>query len=308
MLDLSIIIVNWNTRQITADCLRSIQETAGSLQYEVILVDNASTDGSQAMIREQFSWVKLIENQDNPGFAGANNQGMAVAQGRYLLLLNSDTLVKPGALQSAIEFMDAHPEAGLCGVRLLNPDGSFQASYANFPSLAAEFLTATGLGKRFVSPYYPSPRPQLNEQAREIDWVAGAFMLLRHEVYVHVGGMDTTYWMYSEETDWCYRIQQYGYKLFYLPDVAVIHIGGASTRQRKPEMMVQLTKSKVLFFAKNYGVARARQLQVLLWLVYVARELAGRAFMLLPSFRDRGEREVQVARLIRSACTQAVRS
>lgn len=307
MLDLSIIIVNWNTRQITADCLRSIQETAGDLHYEVILVDNASSDGSPAMIREQFGWVKLIENQDNPGFAGANNQGMAVAEGRYLLLLNSDTVVKPGAFQSAMQFMDAHPEAGLCGIRLLNPDGGFQASYADFPSLAAEFLTATGLGKRFFSPYYPSPRPQSNEQAHEIDWVAGAFMLLRREVYARVGGMDTSYWMYSEETDWCYRIQQSGYKLFYLPDVAIIHIGGASTRQRKPEMMAQLTKSKVHFFAKNYGAARARQLQVLLWIVYVARELAGRVLMLLPSFRDRGQREVHVARLIRAACAQAVR-
>lgn len=132
-------------------------------------------------------------------------------------------------------------------------------------------------------------------------------MLLRREVYARVGGMDTSYWMYSEETDWCYRIQQSGYKLFYLPDVAIIHIGGASTRQRKPEMMAQLTKSKVLFFAKNYGAARARQLQTLLWIVYGARELAGRAFMLLPRFRDRGWREVQVARLIRAACAQAVR-
>lgn len=304
MLDLSIIIVNWNTRQITADCLRSIQETAGSLQYEVILVDNASTDGSQAMIREQFSWVKLIENQDNPGFAGANNQGMAVAQGRYLLLLNSDTLVKPGALQSAIEFMDAHPEAGLCGVRLLNPDGSFQTSYAPFPNLITEFLIATTLGRRLINPYYPTPRPRPGETAHEVDWVVGAFMLLRREVFERVGGMDTSYWMYSEETDWCYRIKKAGFPIFYLPEVAIIHIGGASTRQRKPEMMARLTKSKVLFFAKNYGLRSAQWLYLIIWATYFSRELVGHLMLAFSRNKDRWQREVRVSQLIREECRQ----
>ncbi len=304
MLDLSIIIVNWNTRQITADCLRSIQETAGALQYEVIVVDNASSDGSPAMIREQFGWVKLIENQDNPGFAGANNQGMAVSQGRYLLLLNSDTIVKPGALQAAMQFMDGHPEVGLCGIRLLNPDGSFQTSHAPFPNLLSEFLIATTLGRRLLNPYYPTPRPGANDSAQEVDWVVGAFMLLRREVYEKVGGMDTTYWMYSEETDWCYRIKQAGFRIFYLPEIAIIHIGGASTRQRKPEMMARLTKSKVLFFAKNYGLQKAQRLYAIIWTIYFFRELNGRLMCTISRNKDRWQREIRVSQLIREECRQ----
>ncbi|MBZ0299055.1 MAG: glycosyltransferase family 2 protein [Anaerolineae bacterium] len=306
MLDLSIIIVNWNTHQLLSDCLGSIQATAEDIQVEVIVIDNGSTDGSQAVIREHYPAIRLIENTDNPGFAGANNQGMAQAQGRYFLLLNSDTLVKPGTLQQALQFMDHTPEAGMCGVKLLNPDGTFQASYANFPTLKAEFLTATGLGPRLISPYYPSPRPQSSNQPHEVDWIAGAFMLLRREVYEALGGMDTSYWMYSEETDWCYHIKRAGYKIYYLPEAAIIHIGGASTRQRRPQMRVQLVTSKLRFFAKNYGPHRTRQLRLLLWSVYLGREFASRLLMLMASGARKAhwQSEIQNSRLVRAVCMQ----
>ncbi|MCP4362061.1 MAG: glycosyltransferase, partial [Chloroflexi bacterium] len=181
--DVSIIIVNWNTRDLLVNCLNSIEQTAGDLKVETIVVDNVSTDGSPDMVRRQFPHVQLLENDSNVGFAGANNQGMALGQGRYLLLLNSDAFLKPDSLQTAVRFMDGHPEVGVCGAKLLNPDGTFQGSYADFPTLKSEFLMATGLGKRLINPYYPAPRPWLGEEAREVDWIGGAFMLLRHEVF-----------------------------------------------------------------------------------------------------------------------------
>jgi N-acetylglucosaminyl-diphospho-decaprenol L-rhamnosyltransferase len=193
-------------------------------------------------------------------------------------------------------------------LKLLNPDGTFQGSYADFPTLKSEFLIATGLGVRLVSPYHPSPAPQPGEKAREVDWIAGAFMLLRREVFEQVGGMDEAYWMYSEETDWCYRIKQAGWKIAYLPEVAITHVGGASTRQQGPEMATQLNRSRVRFFAKNYGPSYANQLRILLWLVFLLREIASR-FMLwvLPSAR-KGEwrRELGTARLVRRACAHSL--
>jgi GT2 family glycosyltransferase len=202
--------------------------------------------------------------------------------------------------------MDEHPEAGLCGVKLVHPDGSFQASYADFPTLKSEFFIATGLGTRFISPYYPSPRPQPGTGACEIDWVAGAFMLVRREVLAQVGDMDEAYYMYSEETDWCYRIKRAGWKIYYLPDVAITHIGGASTRQRSAEMVAQLNKSKIRFFAKHYGRWRAAQLRLALWLIFAVRE--GSIYCLLvvqPSAnRNRWRAELREARLIRKVCLQ----
>ncbi len=306
--DVSIIIISWNTRDLLADCLNSIEQTAGDLKVEIIVVDNVSTDGSPDMVRRQFPHVQLLENDSNVGFAGANNQGMALGCGRYLLLLNSDAFLKPDSLRTAVHFMDEHPDVGVCGVKLLNPDGTFQGSYADFPTLKSEFLLATGLGNRLVSPYYPSSPPWPGEEAHEVDWVAGAFMLLRSEVFEQAGGMDETYWMYSEETDWCYRIKQRGWKIYYLPQVAITHVGGGSTRQRRAEMVAQLYKSKVRFFAKNYGTVSGKRLRNLFWLIFWLREITGRFMvLLLPSAKkDHWRYELRTARFIRGACADSL--
>jgi GT2 family glycosyltransferase len=303
VLDLSVIVVSWNTKDLLRQCLQSVYDTAGDLAFEVLVVDNGSTDGSPGMVKRHFPRVRLLENGCNAGFAGANNQGMALGRGRYLLLLNSDAALADGGVQKVVRFMDERPDVGVSGVKLLNLDGTFQASYADFPTLTSEFLVATGLGSRWVSLYYPSPRPQPGEGAREVDWIAGAFMLLRREVFEQVGGMDEAYWMYSEETDWCYRIRQAGWKIYYLPEVAVVHVGGASTRQRRLGMMAQLNRSKVRFFAKNYGPVHAAQLRVLLWLIALGREVVSRLMLLAlpPAQRDRWRDELLIARIIRDA-------
>jgi hypothetical protein len=301
---LSIIIVNWNTRELTLNCLRSLYGAPDGLALEVILVDNASSDDTVEAVRREFPQVTLICNPRNIGFAGANNIGLERASGVYLLLLNSDTVVPPGMLAAAHAYMQAQPDVGLCGVKLLNPDRTFQASFADFPSLKGELLSATGLGARLVSPYYPSPRPVAGEAAREVDWVAGAFMLVRRATFAQVGGMDTGYFMYSEETDWCYRIKQAGWHVRYLPDVAIIHIGGASTRQRSAEMTAELNKSKIRFFEQHYGPARAARLRTGLATVYWGRETISRIMASMsPSEKKARWRSKQaVARAVRQAC------
>jgi hypothetical protein len=306
MPDVSIIIVNWNTRDLLVGCLDSIARTASDLDTETIVVDNASTDGSRDMVRRQFPPVRLLANDHNRGFAAANNQGMALGRGRYLLLLNSDAFLTPDSLQTAVRFMEEHPDVGVCGVKLLNLDGTFQGSYADFPTLKSEFLIATGLGGRLVSPYYPAPRPWPGEKAHEVDWIGGAFMLLRCEVFEQVGGMDEIYWMYSEETDWCYRVKQAGWKIYYLPQVAIAHVRGASTCQRRSEMEAQLYRSKVRFFTKNYGPVSGKKLRILFWLVFLLRELASRFMLLIPpSARgDHWRYELRTARLVRDVCTR----
>lgn len=307
MPDVSIIIVSWNTCDLLVGCLDSVAHTAGDLDTEIIVVDNASTDGSPDMVRQQFPHVRLVANASNVGFAAANNQGMILGRGRYLLLLNSDAFLTPDSLQTSIRFMEKSPDVGVCGVRLLNPDGTFQGSYADFPTLKSEFLIATGLGARLVSPYYPAPRPWPGEAAREVDWIGGAFMLLRRAVLEQVGGLDETYWMYSEETDWCYRIKQAGWKICYLPQVAITHVRGASTRQRRSEMEVQLYKSKVRFFTKNYGHFSGQRLRILLWMIFLLREIACR-FMLLvvpPNQEDHWRHELRTTCLVRDACARS---
>jgi len=299
MVDVSIIIVSWNTRDLLANCLTSIIQTAADLTFEIIVIDNGSTDGSVEMVQHQFPHIQLVENKANVGFAGANNQGLTLGQGRYLLLLNSDTILMTNSLIQSIHFMDTHLEVGLCGVKLLNPDTTFQASYANFPTLKSEFLNATGLGKRLISPYYPSPRPWPDEVAHKVDWVPGAFMLLRGQVFEQVGGMDPSYWMYSEETDWCYRLKQAGCQIYYLPQVTIIHLGGASTSQQKPKMINQLNQSKVRFFAKNYGFVYAEQLRFMLWVIFLIREQTSRFISLFSSQKDYWHNRASIARLIR---------
>jgi GT2 family glycosyltransferase len=306
---LSIVIANWNTRELTLNCLRSVFDAAdGDRQsLDVIVVDNASSDDSVEAIRREFRQVSLICSPRNVGFAGANNLGLERARGDFLLLLNSDTIVPPGMLGAAVAYMQAQPDVGLCGAKLLNPDWTFQASYADFPSLMGELLSASGLGSRLVSPYYPSPRPVAAESAREVDWVAGAFMLTRRETYAQVGGMDTGYFMYSEETDWCYRIKRAGWRIRYLPDVSIIHIGGASTRQRSAEMIAELNKSKIRFFDKHYGHAQAGRLRAGLAAVYLGRESISHvmSWMASEDHKASWKKKQAVARAVRRVCSDA---
>jgi N-acetylglucosaminyl-diphospho-decaprenol L-rhamnosyltransferase len=250
---LSVIIVNWNTRDLLAQCLQSVYDTAGKLQPEVIVVDNASTDGSPAMLRQRFPQVHLIENRENVGFARANNQAIERCEGDYVLLLNSDALLLANAAQAMLNLAEAKPRAGIVGAHLLNADSSFQASYTPFPNLWQEFLILSGLGRILYGCWYPSRGPEEDKGPQIVDYVEGACMLVRREAFEDVGGLDEGYFMYAEEVDWCYALREKGWQVWYQPTAKVIHLGGGSSRNRRTQREADLYRSRVRFFRKHYG-------------------------------------------------------
>jgi hypothetical protein len=276
---LSIIIVNWNTRDLLAACLASVQDDVLTLQranVQTFVIDNASTDGSAAMVRERFPWVRLIENVGNAGFARANNQGLALAQGRYVLLLNPDTEIQASALEALIAFMEAHPRAGACGARLLNADGSLQPACHPMLTPGREFWRLLFLERLRPRTTYPIRRWD-TITPRRVEVIKGACLLLRRAALDQVGVLDDSYFMYTEEVDLCYRLAQAGWELWYVPAAAVTHYGEASSRQVREEMYVQLYRSKIQFYRKFGGERRARLAKTLLALAYAPRWLAAAA-------------------------------
>jgi len=252
---LSIIIVNWNMKNLLEQCLRSIFENTKDIEYEIFVVDNASSDGSAQMVREKFLQVKLIENNRNVGFARANNQVLSQSQSKYLLLLNNDTIILPNAIQGMLNFMDTHSGVGMVGPKLINADGSFQRScWKRFPSLFSIII------KQFYLYKFPKLFPFvklieiLPEEAKEPMKVAhllGACILVRQETINDVGYLDERFFMYLEETDWAYRMNKKGWNIYYLPLYEVIHFGQRSTRKNVSIMNEEGIKSYCKFFKKN---------------------------------------------------------
>ena len=273
MLDLSIIIVSWNVKGLLRRCLDSIfQHPTSNLQFEVIVVDNASSDGSVEMVRAEFPQVRLMANEENLGFTRANNQGIAASRGRYVLLLNPDTEVLGDALGAMVDYMDVHPDVGALGPMLLNPDGSVQSSRRRFPTLATALLESTvfqwelSRDNRILRRYYVLDRP--DDEVQEVDWVTGACILVRREAIEEVGLLDEGFFMYSEELDWCRRAKEQGWKVVYLPTARVIHYGGKSSEQVVPFRHIQFQRSKVRYFRKHHGPLWAWILRLFLLAMY----------------------------------------
>ena len=252
MIDLSIVIVNWNTSNLTIQCLASIYESDPSLEFEIIVVDNGSTDGSVKTITEHFPTTRVITNEQNLGFAKANNQGIKMGKGRYFLLLNSDTILKPKSLDMLVHYADENLGVGVVGPKLLNLDGTLQESWSAFPSLWSEI---TGQPVRKRRPIGDHP------YAYEVDSILGACMLVRDDVIRSIGMLDEDYFMYSEEVDWCFRIQRGGWQIHYYPASEIFHIGGASASMNSLRQLSLLYKNKILFFTKNYGYLMAISLR-----------------------------------------------
>lgn len=238
-MDLSIIIVSFNTKDVTRACLDSILKNTKGIKYEIIVVDNASSDGSALAVRKlQAKGVKVIENRKNLGFAAANNQGIKIAKGNYLLFLNSDTLLKDNLLVEMIAWMDANPKVGLASSALKNKDGSLQGTGGYFPSLLRVFSWMTiediPFVDKIIKPFHPLHSKSVfkNEQfyktKHELDWLTGAFLLVREKVVQDIGGWDEKYFMYVEDTDFCFRAKRAGWGVFYNPQWSITHLGGAS--------------------------------------------------------------------------------
>ncbi len=251
MVDISFIIVNWNTRGILINCLNSIYKTVKDVDYKICVVDNNSTDGSQEAIKKHFPEVNLIENKTNTGFAHANNQALKIMQGRFAVLLNSDTILQEEAIKNLLTFMNGSPEAGIAGVQLLNDDGSKQNSIDNFPSLETEIFNKSILRLLFPNKY-PSKGRNYTSPI-EVDSVIGACMMVRKEAMDEVGVLDEDYFIFLEETDWCFRMHEKGWKVYHVPDARVIHSSGYSKKKKPWESQIEYYKSLYMFFRKNRG-------------------------------------------------------
>lgn len=237
--DLSVICVNWNAGEYLPAALHALFAAQGDLAMEVWLIDNASTDGSLAWVRREYPQVNVLTNSENRGFAAANNQGLARARGRYLLLLNPDTEISLAALQRLCDYMESHPEVGVAGPRLLGGRGKIQGGAAGFdPGPVTIFNYATFLYRLFPNRFrglWLSQTAYMQTDPLQVDWVSGACMLVRAEAAAAAGPMDESYFMYSEDAEWCRRIRAVGYRVECHPGISVVHHIGGSARQLGPD-------------------------------------------------------------------------
>lgn len=298
---LSIIIVNWNTRDLLRQCLLTVREAARSLsssEVEILVVDNASTDGSVAMLKEQFPSVKLIQNQENVGFARANNEALEISTGRYCMLLNPDTELSLIAIDSLLGFMEKTPESGAAGPLVLNPDKTLQLSCYPRPTLTREIWYLFHLDR-----FYPYARHWMHrwtlDSPRSVDVVLGACMILRREAIDDVGMFDPDYFMYSEEVDLCYRIRRAGWGVHWVPSAQIVHWGGQSTRLMASEMFLSLYRSKILYFRKNEGDASARIYKIILFVAASLRIVLSPPPWLFNSSREGGLRRQRASNYLR---------
>ena len=284
-MDLSIIIISWNTRGLLKQCLDSVLVNPPLGEYEIFVVDNASSDGSVAMVRECFPEVHLIENRENVGFARANNQAIRASSGEYILLLNSDTIIQPGALQNMLAFMTMHSQPGIVGGYILNPDRTPQVCSGHFPTLVSEAVSSWGLDSRLPFSVWFTPHSDSSAEWVETDWVLGAALMTRREVLDQVGGLDEEYFMYSEEIDLAYRVKNKGWRNYVLQTAPIIHLGHQSTDQAPARMKAELFRSKIRYFQKHKGAISA----LLLGFIFASSILAKRWFYWLTGSRAQSE-------------------
>jgi GT2 family glycosyltransferase len=279
-MNLSIIIVNWNTRQDLLECLDSVFSNSTAADMEVIVVDNASTDGSAEAVASMYPQVKLIRSSENMGFAKANNHAVALSNSHYWLLLNPDALVHAGAIDRLLQYMAEHPKVAAVGPRLLNPDGSGQLSIWRRPTLFREWWRLFHLDRLYPLSEYP-PSTLESRQARRVDILHGACLLLRTDVVRTMGLFDDEYFMYSEEIDLCDRLGLAGWELHWVPEAVVTHKGGQSTQQVADAMFIELYRNKTKFFRKRRGRVAAFLYKLILLQAALARYLPGQMMRLL---------------------------
>lgn len=271
---LSVVIVNWNTQTLLAECIVAVEQEAPPIPYDIWVVDNGSTDDSVAMLRRDFPHVHLIESKVNLGFAGANNLAMQRSTGRYLLLINTDAIVRPDSISALLQVAECASHAGIVGAHLLNPDGTFQASYTNFPTLWQEFLILSTLGRRLRGDRYPSHGAEEDKGPQRVDYVEGACLLVRRAALEQVGGLDEGYFMYAEEVDWCKRMRAAGWEVWYTPAAQVVHIGGASSINRKTSREADLYRSRVRYFRIHHGNLQAWLLKMMIITLAAVKQIS----------------------------------
>lgn len=254
MIDVSVIIVAWNVRQLLYDCLKSVYEQTEGVDFEVIYVDNASEDGSVEMVKKEFTGVKIIENEENQGFIIANNQGIEISEGRYVLLLNSDTIILDNAIAKTVKFADEHPDAAVIGCKVLNPDRTLQRTCFMSHSILNSLLSATYLYKIFPKNKFFGREAMTwwdFNDVREVEGVGGCYALVRKEAIEQIGLMDDIFFFYGDDVDWCYRFRKSGWKVIFTPEPQIIHYGGQNTKQMAETFYLQLVGARLMFMRKQ---------------------------------------------------------
>ena len=269
------VIISYNTRQMTLDCLQTLFADLKPIAADVWVVDNASQDGSAEAIRAAFPQVKLIENPKNAGFGAANNLALQSAQGEFLLLLNSDAFVQPGAVAALTAYLKAHPAAGIIGPRLLNADGSLQRSCYRFPSPGRAWLENLGLSSLLARhPVFGDYSRWAHDTDRSVEWIIGACLLVRREAYAQAGGFDEAFFMYQEETDWQRRVHNRGWDIAFTPTASVTHLGGASGTSEQAKINAHFFDSLDYYIRKHHGLAGLISLRLAMIVGSAARTLA----------------------------------
>ena len=296
--DLSVIIVNWNTKELLLNCIGSFYRTVKRLSFEIFVVDNGSSDGSPDSVRRKFPEIVLIENQRNLGFARANNEVLRKSKGRYALLLNTDVILTDGAVERLVEFMEENPTVGIAGGQLINGDGSRQNSFDNFPSLATEALNKSLL--RILFPIrYPSKRVSFSSPI-DVHSVIGACMIVRSQAIKEVGLLDEDYFFFLEETDWCYRMKRREWRVCHVPQAQIVHLQGKTANMVKDRAKIEYYRSLYLFFKKHKGITQSTILRGCLFLRFCVDFLLTLLSSLFTAFKsERLRRKLTIyARLI----------
>jgi N-acetylglucosaminyl-diphospho-decaprenol L-rhamnosyltransferase len=287
----SVVIVSYNTKEILGNCLQALFEHNQEIDMEVFVVDNNSHDGSADMVRQDFPTVFLIANKQNLGFAAANNQAFALARGSYIILLNPDAYVRPLSVLQCVNFMDRTPRCGLCGGKIISPAGKLEPSARRFPSFFSKILSFSGLSGKFpqssILNHYEFGGFKY-DRPLEVDWVPGTFTIVRKAMLDAIGWFDERFYIYYEETDLCMRAKKAGWKIYFIPDAEVTHIGGASSKTRKDkifdnqasQVLVFRMRSEWLYYRKNKGLHAVLSSAGFELLWYTARYMKN---LLLPS-------------------------
>lgn len=273
-MDVSIVIVGWNASNLLQGCLSSVFEQTKGIAFEVVYVDNASEDRNVEMVAAEFPAVRIIRNETNAGFTRGSNQGIKASDGRYVLLLNSDTIIQDNAIARMVEFADAHPEAGVVGCKVFHPDGSLQRTCFMYPSILNMFLAASYLYKLFPRSRFFGREVMTwwdFDEVRQVQAVCGCCSLIRREAINQVGLMDETYFFYGDESDWCYRFEKGGWKNLFTPSARIIHYGGATTNRMPDRFKLQLFGSYLIFMRAHTSTVRFTFARLLVASFFFAR-------------------------------------
>ena len=266
--DLSVTICSWNTLEDTRACLQSLSAVRDEADFEVIVVDNNSRDGSADMVAGEFPWVRLFRMDKNLGFTGGHNLALRERKGWHAFLLNSDAKVHPGALRTLLEYVAAHPDSGMLGPKLLNPDGTLQFSCRRFPNPIAAMFRNTFLGRLFPKNRFTREYLMLDwdhDKQREVDWVSGAAFLANGAMIDKIGTFDDAFFMYCEDVDWCWRAWKAGFRVVYVPQAVVTHAIGRSTDRAANRMILRFHVSMLRFYRKNMLPEKAAVLRPFLY-------------------------------------------